>query len=39
MEFVFETMYNQKGISVMAAVLRKTIRKKTKSMDISLEKE
>ena len=28
MEFVFETMYNQKGISVMAEALRKTIRKK-----------
>lgn len=28
MEFVFETLYNQKGISVMAKALRKTIRKK-----------
>lgn len=28
MEFIFETIYNQKGISVMAEALRKTIRKK-----------
>ena len=28
MEFIFETMYDQKGISVMAEALRKTIRKK-----------
>lgn len=28
MEFIFETIYNQKSISVMAEVLRKTIRKK-----------
>lgn len=28
MEFVFETIYDQKGIAVMAEALRKTIRKK-----------
>ena len=28
MEFIFETKYDQKGISVMAEALRKTIRKK-----------
>ena len=28
MEFIIETMYNQKGISTMAEALRKTIRKK-----------
>ena len=28
MKFVFETIYDQKGISVMAEALRKTIRKK-----------
>lgn len=28
MEFIFETIYDQKGISVMAEALRKTIRKK-----------
>ncbi len=28
MEFMFETIYDQKGISVMAEALRKTIRKK-----------
>lgn len=28
MEFIFETLYNQKGISVMAKALRKTTRKK-----------
>ncbi len=28
MEFIFETMYNQKSISIMAEALRKTIRKK-----------
>jgi len=28
MEFIFETMYDQKGIAVMAEALRKTIRKK-----------
>ena len=28
MEFIFETNYDQKGITVMAKALRKTIRKK-----------
>lgn len=28
MEFVFETNYDQKGITLMAKALRKTIRKK-----------
>jgi len=28
MEYIFETKYDQKGISVMAEALRKTIRKK-----------
>ena len=28
MEFIFETIYDQKGVSVMAKALRKTIRKK-----------
>ena len=30
MEFIFETNYDQKGITVMAKALRKTIRKKRK---------
>ena len=28
MEFIFETNYDQKGISAMAEALRKTVRKK-----------